>query len=499
MMLDLDDRAHGRVASSIISRAAREGSGWVPAALDDTDVGEAVAFAEAATRIGYADPTDVDERLRRGVAAFLRKDYAAAHRVFGALLRPIVDGHIDLGQHETMDEVLGVDANECAIHYVVSAYMTSDPARRAEQVRTAIDEMRGVGYFLEPIREMERAAVEALPGLDDFLSRWRVIVENEAAGDRRSDWDSEADRWLREVVERLEGSDGLAHVARSTKRGNDLRAWCESLAAAGDWKGALSASEEAAEIVTGSEYARAEFLDGAALAAQAMGAKDVSPRLERAWRAQPTMARLLRWLGTARTKQSMHERSTAALEACPEQAQRQRAFLHVLRGDVEQAAKLLADAPGLGWSRDEHPGHLIFPLFRTLLGGNGVSGGDMALPERGVDSEDPELLTFRRDDEPRLATPEVEDILRDAGCGSVSNAKAREVLLTAMRQAAERRVAGVTGQKRRRQYGHAASLVASCGACDGSGDTGRWARALREKYRRFPAFCAELDQRLGSA
>ncbi len=54
-------------------------------------------------------------------------------------------------------------------------------------------------------------------------------------------------------------------------------------------------------------------------------------------------------------------------------------------------------------------------------------------------------------------------------------------------------------QKRRRQYGHAASLVAACVASDGSPETGRWAAALRRRYGRFPAFCAELDRRLGSA
>ena len=147
IMLELDDRARGRVASAIIRRGSRGGSGWVPASLADAEVTEAVAFAEAARRVGHADAADVDDRLRRGVAAFLRKDYAAAHRIFGALLRPMAEGEIDLGQDELISEVLGVDAHECAVQYVVSAYMTSEPARRAETVRTAITEVRGVGYF----------------------------------------------------------------------------------------------------------------------------------------------------------------------------------------------------------------------------------------------------------------------------------------------------------------------------------------------------------------
>jgi hypothetical protein len=41
---------------------------------------------------------------------------------------------------------------------------------------------------------------------------------------------------------------------------------------------------------------RGELLDGAALAAQELGRSDLSTRLETAWRAAPTLTRLLRWL-----------------------------------------------------------------------------------------------------------------------------------------------------------------------------------------------------------
>jgi len=135
MLLELGDRARRRMTTALINRAARGGSGWAPAAPSEAAVTEVVAFAEAAKRVGYADPSDVDERLRRGSAAFLRKDYAAARRMLGALLPPIADAEIDLGQHELIDEVLGVDASACAAQYVVAVYMTSDAAGRAGTVR----------------------------------------------------------------------------------------------------------------------------------------------------------------------------------------------------------------------------------------------------------------------------------------------------------------------------------------------------------------------------
>ncbi len=499
MLIELDERARGRAVRSLIERAARGGTGWAPAPVGDEEVAEAVAFAKAAERAGHADPSEVDDHLRRGSAAFLRKDYAAAHRILGALLRPIGEGEIDLGQDETVDEVLGADPGECAAQYVVSAYMITAPAQRPEAVRGAIDEVRGVGHFWEPLEEMERAAVEPLPGLDDFLRLWRAVVARRAAGERRSDWDTEEDRWLREVVRRLEGSAGLAQVARSTRRADDLRAWCQGLVEARDWEAALSAFEEAAEVVADREHARGEFLDGAALAAQELGREDLPAHLERAWRAGPSMLRLRHWLGAAEGRPALRKRAAEALETCPKSAHCQRALLQLLQGDFEQAAKLLAEAPGLGWSDGEHPGHLVFPLFETLLGGKRAPASPR--PESpapwGMDLDELELMTGEPD-EPRVLAPDVGQILRQAGVERIPDGRARGAALAAMRRAAERRLAGVTAQKRRRHYGHAAQLVAACLACDRSPEAAAWAASITAEYRRFSALRAEIDRRLGS-
>jgi len=499
LLFELDERAHGRVVNSLIKRAARGGSGWAPAALSGSDVSEILAFAAAAERVGHADPSEVDEYLRRGSGAFLRKDYAAAFRIFGALLRPIGEGEIDLGQHETVDEVLGVDTGECAAQYVVAAYMISVPEKRAAAVRSALDEMRGVGCFMEPLRDMERVAAEPLRGFEEFLPRWRALVQKETGSERRRDWESEEDRWLREVVRRMEGAEGLAQVARSTRRADDLRAWCQSLVEAGDWQAALPAFEEAAQLVADKEYARGELLDGAALAAQELGRKDLPARLERAWRAAPSMLRLRRWIGAAGGKAAIRKRAAEALDACPKQGHRQRAFLHVLLGDLEPASKLLASAPGLGWSDSEHPGYLLFPLFQALLGDKSasLSSSTARLPGRGMDIEELELMTLDHD-EPRLAAPEIDRIIEQAGVGGVADGKVREIVIESMREASERRMEGVTGKQRRRHYGHAASLVAICAGIDPSPATVRWVTRLRDKHRRFPALREELDRHLKS-
>ena len=114
LLLELDERTRTRVIGTLIKSAAGRGLGWSPAAVTDEEVAETLGFALAAVRVGQAEPFEVDEHLRRAEAAFLGRSYAAAHRIFGALLPPIGNGDIYLGQDELVDEVLGSDIDACA-------------------------------------------------------------------------------------------------------------------------------------------------------------------------------------------------------------------------------------------------------------------------------------------------------------------------------------------------------------------------------------------------
>ncbi|MCG5052216.1 MAG: hypothetical protein KA712_04585 [Myxococcales bacterium] len=99
-------------------------------------------------------------------------------------------------------------------------------------------------------------------------------------------------------------------------------------------------------------------------------------------------------------------------------------------------------------------------------------------------------------EEPRLTTPEVDTLVVLAGVAGISEATSRRAVFAAMKRAAERRVAGVTEQKRRRHYGHAAELVATCVACDKTDETKRWAAALQAEYKRFPALRDAFERAL---
>lgn len=356
MLSWFDEALLARFANALVDRAARNGSGWVPQGSTDAVVKEVEAFAEAAKRVGYAEPSEVDAYLRDGSNAFLAKDYAAAFQIFRALLIPVGNVDIDLGQHEMLDEVLGIDPATCAAQYVASMYMTATPKNRGKAVLSAIDEMHGIGHFWEPLRELERVAIEPLPDLDEFLVQWKSLVEERVQKDRKNDWDSDEDRWLHEIVQRTQGPEGLAEVARASKRADDLRAWCRALVDAGDWKGALAAYDEAAELVSDKGH--------------------VSDR-----------------------------------------------------------------------------------------------------------------------DEPRLATPEVTDLIRLAGVQAPTDPAKRAVVIRSMRAAAEKRIAGVTENKRRRHYGHAASFALACAQVDSSTTGTKWLEGIRDEYRRYPALQRELGGR----
>lgn len=493
----LDDKTSSRFNNVIIERAVGSKTGWLPSGPTDEGVAEVLAFAKTAKRVGYADPSKIDDYLRQGSNAFLCRNYHAASQIFHALLLPISEGEIDLGQHEMFEEVLGMDASDCAAQYVVAVYMTSLIEQRADAVFKAIKEMSNTGNFGEPLREMERVAVEPLPNFDVFLRQWRDLVQEVCNGECNHQWDLDLDRWLREAVRRMDGTEGLAGIARSTRRSADLEAWCRALLEAGDWNAALTANEEAAEIAIDKIYSEGDFLDSAALAAQELGRKDLPERLELAWRKAPNMLRLRRWLGSSGSKGVLKNRAAAAIETCPRKAHRQKAFLHVVLGDLEAAAKLLASAPGLGWSDGEHPGHLLFPILCRLLGDDsGYFEHEARHP--ALDIDEMKLLT-EDCDEPRLPNPSVDEIIERAGFEELRIDRERAGLIKAMREAVRKRLEGLTENKRRSHYSHAAFLASACVAIDGSDSTSEWIAAIRSEYRRFPALQRELDRYLSQA
>lgn len=497
----LDDEPRVDLMDRLMTRAAKGKSGWRPSSPSARVVEEAKEFAEAARRVGQADPHDVDDYLRQGSKAFLAGELAAAREVFGALLPPIADGGIDLGQHEMVDEVLTIDEHECAVQYVVSVYTAAPIEGRPAAITDAINAVQGIASFWSPLEQMERVAVEPLPELDAFLAAWVKHLEQQPAP--KCAWAGDRSRWLREAALRLEGVAGLERIARETKEPDGLRDWCRALVEREQWAEAMRAYDDAAQMVEESHW-RGVFLDGAALAAQQLGRRDVTKCLRAAWLGAPTLVRLLRWLSAGGPAAStVLMRARQALEQCPTQSSRQLGLLHLLTGNMREAAKRLAKAPGLGWSRDGHPGHLLFPAFAGLLAKGTKAALSTAL-FAGLQQapHDPWDWNCAERRAPKLDTPTIVDLIAVTGSNAKLDAKSRTAVLEAMRSAATKRVEGILGNKRRRHYGHAAMLVACC--VELAPVAGRetpiaaWLEDLRKEYSRFYAFQEQLRGALAS-
>ena len=153
---------------------------------------------------------------------------------------------------------------------------------------------------------------------------------------------------------------------------------------------------------------------------------------------------------------------------------------------------------------DDHPGHLLFPLSAILLAnGTHRTVSDVLVAELDSTTRDP-LAALSDDDverRPTLAIPRISALAHDL-CSSIEvNGVTREVMLSAMRAAAEKRIEGILSNSRRRHYPHAAMLAASCLAyapIDRHEDLSGWIEGLRETYRRRHAFRNELSRALES-
>jgi hypothetical protein len=204
--------------------------------------------------------------------------------------------------------------------------------------------------------------------------------------------------------------------------------------------------------------------------------------------------RLLRWLGSGKPSATeIRRRAGEAIQKCLVKAERERGLLDILIGDIQHAAKLLGGAPGLGWSGLYHPGHLLFPALAGLLAeGRSARLSSRLFAELEDLPQDPFDFTWTEDEGPRLETPSITVLIAKARPAELIDINGRKAALEAMKTAAKKRIEGVLDKKRRRSYGHAATLVACCfelaPAVGMQEDISRWVEDLRRECRRFVAF-----------
>ena len=490
----LDTGAQARVIDAVLARAARGSAGWKPASPSDRAVAEVKSFADAARRVGQAEPEDVDAYLRRASRAFLAGNPVAARAMFEALLLPVLDADIDLGQDEMVEEVLSADVEDAPAQYVVSVYVTTPLDQRPEAL---------CGLWTQPrvesrcgSRSKRCSARRRPPSLIWRLSSpWTRYLEGQPVPERGWEGDHDALGFGKPSV-RVEGPAGLERIARKTKQPSALRAWCAAMAESGEWAQALRACETAAKLIR-EPRGRAEFLDGAARARiSSIGLMPV-PGLS------PPGSRIHHWSvwsggwdGQAGSGSPGEARPEGASKV-PCEGRPPTGAAQPSVGNPQASADLLARAPGLGWSSDDHPGRLLFPAFALLL----EDRNQKLSPEllAGVREPREDFGEFGLEEEVVPANssgPSVAELIDASGCDKKLRRPERAVLFDAMRAAATRRVEGIVKQQRRSHYGSVAQLVACCQLLAPTVDKEKaitaWIDGLRDKYSRFHAFQKEL-------
>ena len=202
------------------------------------------------------------------------------------------------------------------------------------------------------------------------------------------------------------------------------------------------------------------------------------------------------------------ERAREERAEVPRVTARVRGALDLLVGEYAAGAAHLATARGLGWSVKDHPGHVLFPgLLVALVGAAAAKpllagiGDALGVPNPSPWIEAPIAPLPDRDPGlPVLSAPTLLSVLERTVTTQPLDPTVQPAVLAALRSAAEHRVEGVLGEKRRRTYDHAARLTIAAGvayAVTGQAHEGHG--FVQQIHARYPRHVAFQDALLAAA
>jgi hypothetical protein len=456
--------AHRRLLTDIDAFAERARTGAFDAAEEYDD---------------YWDDSDIDaswieeaDALFAAAAdAFLADGLDLAREAYGRLLHlfgPIHHGGSDLDAWRLET----TDIDEAAARYLRCVYDTTPTHQRAEAVYR---EYARLGLNLRRLRLCDLAGARRgdLSGLQDFLPAWidaLLTGEDRSAPEHRQ-------QLLTEATLLHRGIDGLAELARrpGAHQPATYLDWIDALADADLVDRAAEAAREAMDLAT---------TDTGSLARTADRLADLETRLDdptealgarrHAWRAEPTCLRLRALAAAGEAAGDLEQTLAAEAQEVRTATDRLSCELLLLGGQVDAAAAALAEAPPLGWSHPTHPGPVVLPYLLVAATATAPpSAGDTrlgrAFADIDADDRSPILQYQDLDDDvdgsdrgqgpppPLLTTL----LTRQITTIVASEAARRRWLATAV-GAIDRRVEAIVGNKHRRAYARAATVVVGC-------------------------------------
>ncbi len=321
---------------------------------------------------------EMDHLFDRSGSAFLAGDVAAAREAYRGLLEAL-GGEYDEGGFPgagTPEELLRSDIGEAKNRYLRATWEAEPVVSRAAALLQVVEALVYVGD--EPsLAALNATRRSELPGLDAVLPD--LIAALRAVDPAVFPFGRQARQLLAEATERHRGVDGLAELARApgTARPDAYCDWVDGLARTGRLGESEQAALEALQQLESYGRVQAGIAERLALlsAARDDGAALLDARVA-AWRADPTVARLVNLVDVATALDRRAEVVAAEagradadpLAARPALA----ASVLLLAGRVGPATGLLVGADPVGWSHGCHPGPVVVPFL--LIGGSGAAG-----------------------------------------------------------------------------------------------------------------------------
>jgi hypothetical protein len=496
----LDLEARRAFAETLIGFAARHG-GWRPARAADALLLEDIrSFVRLAARGIEVSPDAIDVLFDRANKVFFAGEMELARDAYEALLRPLADAEIYLGQHEMYSEVLRNDLGDVVARYRVAVWTSAPPEQRAEALWNAVFWTHDLESWGTPLEQLERAAIGPLSGWEEFLPTWDAWVEahwNTTPAHHRVNLDA----LRKEAALRARGADGLQQIAERSESPALWSEWIRALLRDGRLREALSACDTALARCAPTDYRRRTLARMAARVALALADTTALERtLHREWTLDRDLASLLDW--AARDRQSAEVLSTRldAEAVWIAKDARLQGITHLLCGRYQDAMRALDRseaeelAPAMAWILLRGATSPSLGAIGASIGLSSTSGTQDHAIARGSLPEDA-LPSY-----PAVALAELLP-------GLVAWRPPSEADLREMQSTLER-LAGTyldeaTSAKRRSAYARSAHFAVVCAEARAQGGAPAGARELLARIaherRRWPAFRDELEKAVGAS
>lgn len=461
------------LAFTLVEFAARklEGAPW--GEDDPTLADDAERWARAAKRKLRLDPSEIAALTLRARRQLLCGRAGAARRCYETIFAIVLE--LELASVEPDTPPVTVIPQGVFGSYLVSVYEDTEAAERVEAVLDAVVRLGIVGSLNAPLRMLEEHAIKPLPDFARFVEAWATTLENETNREGRPVVDpfSPIEALLAEALEKSEGLDGVARMARRARDLAHYRTWMTRLAEKSEWRAALDVTEEAVSALE-DDHERTTVLDaGVAVAAKCEDMTRASELAERALSTVPTYARFARWLLLdSPDREKLLGRVRRAEARADIMTPRMKTLVCALLGAFTDVGALLLDAEE-DWDDDENAGPLAYPSLLVAFYG-GPKGTPIAskicaplfsnrrrLAQPTSPDTPNEGRFFAAAELPTpIVGPAIVDALREVE-GSRQHSDHLFALPELLREVASRRAAAVTSNRVRPAYESTALLIVS--------------------------------------